>query len=77
MPVFGVLARSWAMTMADPRMKANGEAIMREYRIGMRSGIRSLACASRRSIGSCRSVAGFLSAWTPLGTNRRAARPSS
>src|SRR5215208_1367223 len=38
MPVFGVLARSWAMTMADPRMKANGEAIMRAYRIGMRSG---------------------------------------
>src|SRR5215213_5177961 len=42
MPVFGVLARSWAMTMADPRMKENGDAIMREYRNGMRSGIRSL-----------------------------------
>jgi hypothetical protein len=37
MPVFGVLARSWAMTMAAPRMNANGEAIMREYRIGMSS----------------------------------------
>jgi hypothetical protein len=29
MPLFGVLARSLAMTMADPRMNANGEAIMR------------------------------------------------
>jgi len=25
------------MIMADPRMKAKGEAIMREYRIGMSS----------------------------------------
>ena len=65
------------MTMADPRRNANGEAIMRAYRIGMSSGIRPLACASRRSTGSGRSGAGAHSAWLPLGTSRRAARPRS
>jgi hypothetical protein len=45
MPECGVLARSLAMTMADPRRKANGEAIIRPYRIGKSSWIRFLACA--------------------------------
>src|SRR5215203_1018384 len=55
-----------AMTMADPRRNANGEAIMREYRSGIRSGIRSLSCASRRSTGSGRSDMGAHCAWLPL-----------
>jgi hypothetical protein len=46
------------MMMADPRMNAKGEAIMRAYRIGTSSGILFLACISRRSTGSGRSGAG-------------------
>ena len=39
-PISGVSARSLAMTAADPRRNANGEASIRPMRIGTRSGRR-------------------------------------
>src|SRR5215207_508171 len=56
------------MTIADPRMNANGEGVMRAYRIDARSDCRSVACDSERSTGSGRSGDGAHAAWLPRGS---------
>ena len=76
-PLTGDPARSAAMTAADPRRNANGEAIIRPNRIGTSSGIRPSLEASRVLMTSGRSWLGAQSAWLRLGAFARSPRPRS
>src|SRR5215208_3396155 len=58
MPLFGVLARSLAMMMADPRIKANGV----RYGYRLVSGAQAGRSSSRRLPAPLRFVAGHRSA---------------
>src|SRR5271169_2863681 len=76
-PEIGVLERSQAMTQAEPRRKANGEAAMRPMRNGMRSSCRPTLLAASRSSGSGRLTTGFESAWLSRGVRSRSPFPMS
>ena len=75
-PDWGVPARSRAMTLADPRRKANGESDIRPNRIGTSRGTRSRLDSSNSAIGSGRSRGGDHAAWLDRGTWRRRALPA-
>ena len=76
-PVTGVVARSAAMTAAEPRRKAKGEASMRAKRTGTSFCTRLAFCRSRIATGSARS--GFLAkrACAARGTLSRSALPAA
>ena len=75
-PVFGVIARSLAMTMAAPRKNENGDTAIRPKRIGTSSWIRTASWLSNSAIGSGRSGEGSYSACDSRGMLCRIALPS-
>src|ERR1700704_3208361 len=75
-PVFGVEARSAAITAAAPRKYVHGDAAIRPCRIGIRSGARNSFCAKMVASASWPRPAGFQSARARRGTTLRAERPS-
>jgi len=76
-PLIGNVERSAAMTHADPRRKANGEAAMRPIRRGTNCACLPLLLSASSFKGSVRFFPGFHSACDSRGTVPRSALPSA
>ena len=75
-PLVGRVARSAAITDAEPRKKVKGETAMRDMRRGTSAGSRPALPAIRRATGSSLRAGGFQSPIDARGAASRRARPS-